>query len=199
MKNFGGAFLEAVVAGVKGGECTAGREKMSAGEGLTAFYEAVAACAARSGKVIYVGNGGSASIAGHMAADLWKNGGIKTLCFNEPALLTCLANDLGYENVFSAPAASYADKGDVFVAISSSGKSPNILKACAAALRNGAVLVTFSGFAPDNPLRSLGKLNFYVPSAVYGVVETAHSAFCHAVVDRVTRERRPRRRQAGPK
>lgn len=185
MKNFGGAFLKAVSKGMLGCACSAGGRKLTVSGGISAFYRAVSKCAAASGKVIYIGNGGSSSIASHMAADLWKNGGIKTLCFTDPALLTCLANDLGYENVYAAPAESFAEKGDVFVAISSSGKSPNILKAAGVALKKGCVLVTLTGFGADNPLRSMGAVNFYVPSPVYGVVETAHSAICHAVVDHV--------------
>ena len=187
MNDFGTVFLGSVAAGLKNGECTAGGKKLTAGEGIAAFYAAVAKCAARSGKVIYIGNGGSASIAGHMAADLWKNGGVKALCFTDPSLLTCLANDLGYENIYSAPVESFAEKGDVLVAISSSGRSPNILKAAGAALKKGCVLVTLSGFGADNPLRSMGAINFYVPSPVYGVVATAHAALCHAVVDHVIR------------
>lgn len=185
MKNFGDAFLEAVSKGLRGSSCAAGGKRLGAGAGIVAFYKAVTKCAACSGKVIYIGNGGSASIASHMAADLWKNGGVKALCFTDPALLTCLANDLGYENVYSAPAESFAEKGDIFVAISSSGKSPNILKAAETALKKGCVLVTLTGFGADNPLRSMGAINFYVPSPVYGVVETAHAAICHAVVDHV--------------
>lgn len=182
--------MESVIAGMKNNECTAGGKKLPPGGGITAFYEEVVKCAADSGKVIYIGNGGSAAIASHMAADLWKNGGVKALCFTDPALLTCLANDLGYENVYSAPAGSFVEKGDVFVAISSSGRSPNILKAAEAALKKGCVLVTLSGFGPDNPLRSMGAVNFYVPSPVYGVVETVHAALCHAVVDYVIRTRK---------
>lgn len=187
MDNFGAEFLDSVVAGLRGVVCAAAGKKLSCGEGLAAFYGEVRRCAARGGKVIYIGNGGSASIAGHMAADLWKNGGVKTLCFSDPSLLTCLANDLGYENVFAEPVRAYAEKGDVLVAISSSGRSPNILKAARAGLKRGCALVTLTGFSPDNPLRRLGRLNFYVPSSNYGVVETAHSAFCHAVVDHVIR------------
>ena len=163
MENFGDKFLDSIVDGMRNGECFVGGRKLSPGDGITAFYEEVAKCAANSGKVIYIGNGGSASIASHMAADLWKNGGVKALCFNDPALLTCLANDLGYENVYSAPVEGFAEKGDVVVAISSSGRSPNILKACEAAIKKGCVLVTLSGFNPDNPLRSMGAINFYVP------------------------------------
>lgn len=189
MKNFADAFFESVWAGIKHTQCDAGGKKLALGEAVAAFHDEVALCAAAGRKVIYIGNGGSASIAGHMAADLWKNGGVKTLCFSEPSLLTCLSNDLGYENVFSAPTAAYADKGDVYVAISSSGKSPNILKAARAALKKGCVLVTLSGFERDNPLRKMGALNFYVDSMVYGVVETSHAALCHAVVDCVIKER----------
>lgn len=189
MKNFADAFFESVWTGLKGTRCDAAGKDLPLGEAVEALRAEVARCAAAGGKVIYIGNGGSASIAGHMAADLWKNGGVKTLCFSEPALLTCLANDLGYENVFAAPVEAYADKGDLLVAISSSGKSPNILKAAEAALKKGCALATLSGFKPDNPLRKMGALNFYVESMVYGVVETAHSALCHAVVDSVIRER----------
>ena len=189
MKNFAESFFEAVQEGIKTTQCDAAGKKLPLGEAVEVFHNEVSACAAAGRKVIYIGNGGSASIAGHMAADLWKNGGIKTLCFSEPSLLTCLANDLGYENVFSAPTATYADKGDIYVAISSSGQSKNILNAAEAALKKGCKLVTLSGFKPENPLRKMGMLNFYVDSMVYGVVETAHSALCHSVVDCVIRER----------
>jgi len=190
MKNFGDAFIKAVFNGIKHSVCTARGKNISVSKGLSAFHKEVEKCDAGKGKVIYIGNGGSASIASHMAADLWKNGGVKALCFTDPALLTCLANDLGYENVYSAPAEAFAEKGDVLVAISSSGSSANILKAGKAARKKGCVLVTLSGFAPDNPLRSMGDVNFYVPSRVYGVVETAHSALCHCVVDHIIRVRK---------
>jgi D-sedoheptulose 7-phosphate isomerase len=190
MQNFGDIFFEAIWAGLKGAQCDAGGGAMGLSEGVAAFYDKVVNCAAAGGKVIYIGNGGSASIAGHMAADLWKNGGVKTLCFSDPALLTCVANDLGYENVFAAPVEAYAEKGDLLVAISSSGRSPNIIKAAEAGLMKGCELVTLSGFTADNPLRRMGNTNFYVDSAVYGVVETAHSAICHAVADQMIKNRK---------
>ncbi|OGR69985.1 MAG: hypothetical protein A2089_11575 [Elusimicrobia bacterium GWD2_63_28] len=189
MKNFADAFFESIWAGLKGARCDAAGKPLPLSAAVEALRSEVARCAAAGGKVIYIGNGGSASIAGHMAADLWKNGGVKTLCFSEPALLTCVANDLGYENVFAAPVGAYAEKNDLLVAISSSGKSPNIVKAARAALKKGCPLVTLSGFKPGNPLRRLGALNFYVDSAVYGVVEAVHSMICHAVVDSVIRQR----------
>lgn len=140
-------------------------------------------------KVIFVGNGGSAAIASHQAIDYWKNGGLKAIAFNDPALLTCLANDYGYPAVFAAPIQMFADAGDVVMAISSSGRSVNILNAVRAARERQCSVVTLSGFAPSNELRSLGDLNFYVPSDRYGFVEIAHLTVLHAILDAIIAER----------
>ena len=80
-------------------------------------------------KIIFIGNGGSAGIASHLAIDFSKNGGLRALAFNDPSALTCLGNDLGYENVFAKQLEFHARPGDVLIAISSSGMSPNILGA----------------------------------------------------------------------
>ncbi|MDD4004323.1 MAG: SIS domain-containing protein [Elusimicrobiaceae bacterium] len=183
MNDCAAEFFSAVAAAIKEAACTQEGRQIPLNAGVTAFHDAARKCAEAGRKVIYIGNGGSASIASHMSVDLWKNGGIKSQCFNDPSLLTCLANDLGYEHVFSTPVESFAESGDMVVAISSSGKSANIINAAQTALEKGCLLVTCSGFGPDNPLRKMGNLNFYVPSRIYGVVETAHSAICHAVVD----------------
>src|SRR5580704_11898635 len=84
-------------------------------------------------KLIFVGNGGSAAIASHMAVDYSKNGGMRALAFNDASFLTCLSNDLGYENVFVKQIELHAATGDLLVAISSSGRSPNIINAVEAA------------------------------------------------------------------
>lgn len=134
-------------------------------------------------RVFFIGNGGSAAIASHMAADWLKAGRFASMCFNDGAALTCLANDLGYENVFRAPLELHARPGDLLFAISSSGRSASILNAVQWAVSHGVFTVTLSGFAPDNPLRSMGNQNIYVPSARYGTVEIAHLAILHAVLD----------------
>ncbi|TAM38080.1 SIS domain-containing protein, partial [bacterium] len=99
------------------------------------------------------------------------------------SLLTCVSNDLGYENVFSVPIERLAKKGDILFAISSSGKSKNILNAVSSAKKKGCFVISLSGFSSRNPLRSTGSVNFYVPSSSYGAVEIAHLAICHAIVD----------------
>jgi len=136
-----------------------------------------------SGRAMFIGNGGSAGIASHAAIDYSKNGGIPSLAFNDGALLTCLGNDFGFENVFAQSLRLHARTGDMLIAISSSGKSPNILNAVSAAREIGCVVVTFSGFSVDNPLRSLGDVNFHVASNLYGFVEIVHMALCHAILD----------------
>ncbi len=118
-----------------------------------------------------------------MATDWMKNGGFHALSLIDGAVLTCLANDLGYDQVFSKQIEMHANSGDLLIAISSSGNSHNILNAVAAARRLDAAVVTLSGFQPDNKLRQLGDINFYVPNRSYGFVEIAHLAICHAALD----------------
>jgi len=134
-------------------------------------------------KVMVLGNGGSAAIASHMQTDLAHSLKIRALIFTEPSTLTAQANDHGYETAFANLVDLWAETEDLVVAISSSGKSPNILNGCAAGKAHGARLLTFSGFRPDNPLRAMGDLNFYVASTAYGPVESAHAVLIHHLTD----------------
>jgi D-sedoheptulose 7-phosphate isomerase len=134
-------------------------------------------------KLIFVGNGGSAAIASHMATDYSKNGNIRSLSLNDSIMITCLANDLGYDRIFAKQIELHARAGDLLIAISSSGQSANILNAVDAARSAQCAVVTFSGFAVDNPLRSRGDLNFYIASDRYGFVEIGHLTLCHAILD----------------
>ncbi len=138
---------------------------------------------AAGNKLVFVGNGGSATIASHMATDYSKNGDIRSLALNDSSMLTCLGNDLGYDQVFAKQIEMHARPGDLVIAISSSGRSANILNAVKAARAGKCGVVTFSGFAADNPLRSLGDINFYIASDRYGFVEIGHLTICHAILD----------------
>lgn len=137
-----------------------------------------------AGKVMVIGNGGSASIAMHVENDLSKAVGIRTMDFTSAPLLTALSNDNGYNTVYFGMVNLWADPDDVLIAISSSGRSPNIIAACNAAKEKGCKVITLSGFKEDNPLRKLGDINFYVPAEHYGMVEQAHSAICHYITDK---------------
>lgn len=161
-----------------------GNKEFSLAEGIEKAISLIISQTAKDNKVIFIGNGGSASIASHMAIDFWKNGGMKALSFNDSSQLTCLSNDYGYQYVFEKPIRVFAAPGDVLVAISSSGCSENILRAVSAAKEGRCRVITMSGFNPENPLRySNGDLNFYIPVQSYGFVEIIHQAICHCVLD----------------
>jgi D-sedoheptulose 7-phosphate isomerase len=135
------------------------------------------------GTVYFIGNGGSAGIASHMAIDFTKNGGMRALAFNDGSYLTCLGNDLGFDQVFAKPLEMHARKGDLLIAISSSGRSANILNGVDMARKRGCRILTFSGFSTDNPLRGRGDFNFYLGSGEYGFVEVGHLALIHTILD----------------
>jgi len=141
-------------------------------------------------KIIFlIGNGASASMASHFAADLGKNAQIHTQVFSDLSLITAISNDLGFENVFSEPLKRRGGKGDMLVAISSSGKSPNIIKAVELANSMEIITVTLSGMSPENPLRKLGTTNIYVPGNTYGLVETAHATILHYWMDLIAEKK----------
>ncbi|MBI3332849.1 MAG: SIS domain-containing protein [Candidatus Omnitrophica bacterium] len=138
---------------------------------------------ARGNKVILAGNGGSAAIASHCAVDFTKNAGVRCVNFNEADLITCLANDFGYEEWLKKALEFYADDGDGVILISSSGKSPNMVQAGRYAVGRGLTLVTFTGFEADNPLKQLGAMNLWVDSRAYNIIEMTHQIWLLAVCD----------------
>jgi D-sedoheptulose 7-phosphate isomerase len=151
---------------------------------------------ASGNKLIFVGNGGSAAIASHMATDYSKNGDVRSLALNDSAMLTCLGNDLGYDRVFAKQVELHSRPDDLVIAISSSGRSANILNAVAAARSSRCAIVTLSGFSANNPLRRLGDINFYINSDRYGFVEIGHLTICHAILDFICGLRVPEGAQA---
>ena len=135
-------------------------------------------------KKIFVGNGASAAFANHMALDWSKNGGISSLSFADSALLSAVANDCGIEEMYSFPLSCHGNLGDMLIAISSSGNSPNIINAIKVARTKKMFVVSFSGLTPSNQIRYSGDLNFYVPAKTYGVVECAHQFLLHVWLDK---------------
>ena len=137
-------------------------------------------------KIIIVGNGGSSAIASHFSVDLTKNANIRCTNFNEPDLITCFSNDYGYEHWVEKAVKFYGDEGDVFIGISSSGSSKNILNGCHAATeKNFSSIITLSGMSADNPLRQLGDINLWVNSKAYNHIENIHQFWLLAVVDSI--------------
>jgi D-sedoheptulose 7-phosphate isomerase len=135
------------------------------------------------GKIVSVGNGGSAAVASHLQMDLCNAARIRALTFTDAPMMTALANDHGYESAYPRSAALWLEERDLLVAISSSGRSRNILRTIETARRRRCRCLTLSGFAPDNPLRALGDLNLWVPSKSYGCVELLHGILAHMLTD----------------
>ena len=135
-------------------------------------------------KILIFGNGGSAAIASHFSVDLTKNAGVRCLNFNEADLITCFANDYGFEHWVEKAIDFYGDEGDLLIVISSSGRSQNMLNGVKAA-RNGNFksVVTLSGFAEDNPLNQLGDINLWLDSKAYNFVENIHQIWLLIIVD----------------
>jgi D-sedoheptulose 7-phosphate isomerase len=137
----------------------------------------------KGGKIIFVGNGGSASIAGHLTVDCINAAGIKAINFNDPGVITCFANDYGYENWVGRALDCYADSGDLAVLISSSGQSENMLVGAKKAHDLGVNVVTLTGFSDKNQLRKLGDINLWIDSNKYNVIEMTHHVWLLAIVD----------------
>lgn len=135
--------------------------------------------------VFIAGNGGSAAVANHFECDASKGTFVdgasplrsRSLVANT-SVLTALANDLGYEHVFSKQLDYYARPGDVLILVSSSGSSPNVVEACHAAKAKGLTTMALVGFR-GGALKTLADVVLHVPIENYGIVEDAHQAVVH--------------------
>lgn len=136
-------------------------------------------------KIIIAGNGGSAAIASHVAVDFTKAANVRAINFNEADLITCFGNDYGYENWIKEALIAYSDPGDLLILVSSSGQSPNILNAARETKKLDLDLITLSGFQETNPLKDLGRINFWIDSSNYNYVEMTHHIWLLAICDYV--------------
>jgi D-sedoheptulose 7-phosphate isomerase len=176
--------LAAMVVSVYGGR------ELPVADGVRQWVSMTRATQQRDAHLYIIGNGGSAGMASHMAADACKNGHLRALSFSDVALLTATANDLSYEQVFSLPLERLARPGDLLIAISSSGNSPNIVRALESSRTMGLRAVTLTGMDGGNRARTLGDLNFYVPLSRYGWTESAHQVILHYWFDQYLCEHR---------
>jgi len=154
---------------------------------LIALKDKITKCSNKGGTCYYLGNGGSAAMASHVAVDFTKNAKIRSVNFNEADLITCFANDFGYENWMKEALKMYSNKDDLVVLISSSGRSANVVKAAEWCINKNIELVTFTGMDSKNPLRSTNDngLNFWLDSRAYNHIEMVHHIWLLAVVDMI--------------
>jgi len=134
-------------------------------------------------KVLFAGNGASATIANHCALDYTKQAKIRSISFSDSGFLTAYGNDYGYDYWLVKAIEHHADEDDVVVLISSSGKSTNIINAASCAKERGLKTITFSGFEIDNPLTKFGDIKFWVNSKSYNIIETTHMLWLVTICD----------------
>jgi phosphoheptose isomerase len=141
----------------------------------------------RGARVFSCGNGGSAAIANHMQCDQVK--GLRTGTDLTPRfvslssnveVLTAIANDLAYEDVFTYQLQSQSEPGDVLIAVSSSGRSPNIVRVLTWARDNGVATIALTGFSGGGA-RTVADVAIHVDSTNYGIIEDLHQAITHAL------------------
>ena len=149
----------------------------------------------RGARIFSCGNGGSASIANHMQCDHVK--GVRTGTDLSPhvlslsanvELLTAIANDTGYENIFVYQLQSQSEPGDVLLAVSSSGRSPNIVRALTWARDQGLRTIAVTGF-DGGAARAAAEVSVHVDCTNYGVVEDLHQAIMHALAQYIRHSR----------
>lgn len=136
-------------------------------------------------QVLVFGNGGSLATASHCVADLVKTASVaglprlRALCLSDNgALFSAISNDISYDDVFAHSLQSYCNPGDVAVAISVSGNSRNVLRACEWAREKGVKIVAMTGF-DGGRLAKLCDVHIHVPCDNFGIVEDLHLAISH--------------------
>ena len=139
-------------------------------------------------RIFVMGNGGSASTASHIVCDLAKNTRVEGLpafriseITDNSAIFSAYANDEGYDKVFANQLASFVQPGDLVIAISASGNSPNVIAAIELAIKAGALTIGFTGFS-GGMLGKLVDFHLHVPSDIIEQVEDIHLMFEHMIV-----------------
>lgn len=158
--------------------------ELSFDDGIELWASAARRVQAETGGLIFFcGNGASCSMAEHMSHDWFQNAVVNTQTCSETSHITAISNDISYEDVFAYRIERILSDKDILVTISSSGNSPNILKAIEAARKRETYIITLSGKKEDNKSGKMGDLNFYVPLDTYGLVESAHAVLLHTALD----------------
>jgi D-sedoheptulose 7-phosphate isomerase len=154
---------------------------------LQRLGEAMMKCWAKRGKVLIAGNGGSAADAIHFAEELVvrfqkDRRGLAAMALCDPSVITCAANDLGYERVFSRQVEAYGNEGDVFIAMTTSGNSENLVQAIRAAKAQRLVTAAFLG-KDGGKSRGHCDIELLVPSSVTARVQEAHKVLYHSLCE----------------
>lgn len=176
-------YFKEVYDGLNKTSVTYNGKEITLAEGVGLWVDAARRIQENDGLMFFCGNGASCTMAEHMSHDWFQNGKVNTYTVSETAHLTAISNDVSYDDVFAYRIERILKESDILVTISSSGNSPNVIRAIEEAKKKGAFVVTVSGKNPDNKSRKMGDLNFHVPLDTYGLVESSHAVLIHCVLD----------------
>ncbi len=183
-------ILDAVEEGIRAAEFLKRPESL---EFIEEASLAIANCFREGGKVLIAGNGGSLCDAMHFAEELTglfrkKRRALAAIAFSDPGHLTCIANDLGFESVFSRSIEALGKPGDIFVALTTSGNSPNILVATERAREMGLKTIAFLG-KTGGKLKGMSQLEWTVEGFPNSDrIQEAHMIALHTIVQMVEQE-----------
>lgn len=147
---------------------------------------AIAESIKKGGKILICGNGGSCSDAQHFAGELVgrfqkERQALPAIALTaDTAVLTCISNDYGYANVFARQVEAFAQSGDIFVGITTSGNSENVVKAAETAAKKGLKVIAFSG-EKDGKIHSFANLEFRSPSTITATIQEMHITAIHLI------------------
>jgi D-sedoheptulose 7-phosphate isomerase len=180
-----GTFADAYFDQTRAAAASVDRDRLAAAAGCLAHAYA-------DGAAVYAcGNGGSASVSNHLVCDHLKGG--QTVTDLKPhvvslssniEMITAIANDIAYDDVFVYQLATLAKSGDVLITISSSGDSENVVRAAAWARDNGLDVIAMTGFTGGRTA-DLATINLHVDGDNYGVIEDTHQRLMHILAQYV--------------
>ncbi|MBI5273027.1 MAG: SIS domain-containing protein [Chlamydiia bacterium] len=174
-------------------ECIRAMRALRSVEGLHFIETAaewISECFRKQGKLLIAGNGGSLCDAMHFAEELTgqfrkKRAALPAIALSDPGYLTCVANDMGYESVFARGVEAFGCVGDIFIAMTTSGNSQNLVAAMDVAKERGLKTVAFLG-KTGGKMRGLADLEWVVSGFAFSDrIQEAHMAAIHIIIEQV--------------
>lgn len=160
---------------------------------MTGVARCMAACFRKQGKIIIAGNGGSLCDATHFAEELTgyfrcARPALPAIALADAGHITCVANDVGFEQVFARGVEAYGLPGDVFVVLTTSGKSPNLIKAVEVAKKRGLTIVAFLG-KDGGKLKGIADYELIITDmATSDRIQEAHMTAIHIIIELVEKQ-----------
>ena len=150
---------------------------------LSSAKEKIVQCKEKGGRLFLAGNGASSSIASHAALDFSKQAKVPSFALSDDAVISAYANDYGFENWISRYLIDHANQNDIFICVSVSGESSNLVNGLMTCKASGIFSITFSGTNNFNSCSKLGDISLFVESKAYNIVEGVHMIWLTAIID----------------